>query len=329
MTYEYLETYVNLNEHTGIIFRRVEKEELESAEEIMGIEFPANLRKFYLDIGYGRIGRSVNQSVQDYYDFSSSNDILEPMHAASIFLKGRIKIEQPLTELFYKYFVPGEIPEVIFKEGELPFFEIADGSQFLIMKPLSDNPNAVYTESGILIEDSFERFIWRLYYEDPGYYCNIINCDLYKSIFKDSLKSLSPEGAAEELKEFVIRGPFPYEDIQDSVKDREKLIQRLHEEVFEEIKNAPPPPLSRSTDVYDDTNPEDHLMAWWQKDQQEALRQFTMILARDALVKRLEKGLDKIPLQVLKELMEKLLTKSDFHKAACLTLLRKRQEMTR
>jgi hypothetical protein len=294
--------------------------DISSCEEVLGFSLPSQLRDFYSMMGVGMIRSPHNPT--EGYKFYGLNEILHPKHMVELYLGEDIEWPTSVSQ-YYRH------PSAEFPPGELPFFEIADGSQFLIMKPLSDNPNAVYTESGILIEDSFERFIWRLYYEDPGYYCNIINCDLYKSIFKDSLKSLSPEGAAEELKEFVIRGPFPYEDIQDSVKDREKLIQRLHEEVFEEIKNAPPPPLSRSTDVYDDTNPEDHLMAWWQKDQQEALRQFTMILARDALVKRLEKGLDKIPLQVLKELMEKLLTKSDFHKATCLTLLRKRQEMTR
>ena len=42
------------------------------------------------------------------------------------------------------------------------------------MKLNSDNPNAVWALGNIKIEDSFEKFIWRLYYEDPTYYGQII-----------------------------------------------------------------------------------------------------------------------------------------------------------
>ena len=44
------------------------------------------------------------------------------------------------------------------------------------MKLNSENPNAVW-DWDTKIEDSFERFIWRLYYEDPGYYGEIITAD--------------------------------------------------------------------------------------------------------------------------------------------------------
>ena len=44
------------------------------------------------------------------------------------------------------------------------------------MKLNSDNPNAVWTDgySPIKIEDSFEKFIWRLYYESPWFYDDFI-----------------------------------------------------------------------------------------------------------------------------------------------------------
>jgi hypothetical protein len=64
--------------------------------------------------------------------------------------------------------------ECIFKPGDLPFFELQDGSAFLTMQPLSANPNAVYRHHDIKIEDSFERFIWRMYYEDPRYFDAIV-----------------------------------------------------------------------------------------------------------------------------------------------------------
>ena len=44
----------------------------------------------------------------------------------------------------------------------------------MVLKPYSDNPNAVYTDTGILIEQSFEKFIWRLYYESPCFYDEIV-----------------------------------------------------------------------------------------------------------------------------------------------------------
>lgn len=56
------------------------------------------------------------------------------------------------------------------KPGDLPFFHIGDSSSFLFMKPQSSKPNAVYNEWGELVEGSFNRFIWRLYYESPDYY---------------------------------------------------------------------------------------------------------------------------------------------------------------
>jgi hypothetical protein len=59
--------------------------------------------------------------------------------------------------------------------GDLPFFEMYDSSYFLVMKPHSDNPNAIWTISNIKIEDSFEKFIWRLYYESPEFYGKIID----------------------------------------------------------------------------------------------------------------------------------------------------------
>jgi hypothetical protein len=50
------------------------------------------------------------------------------------------------------------------------------------MKANSDNPNAVYTDTGIKIEDSLERFIWRLYYESPRYYAKVISEYLDKKL---------------------------------------------------------------------------------------------------------------------------------------------------
>jgi hypothetical protein len=55
-------------------------------------------------------------------------------------------------------------------DGDILFFEIGDMSSFLMMKSKSEKPNAVYNIMGELIEEEFEKFIWRLYYESPTYY---------------------------------------------------------------------------------------------------------------------------------------------------------------
>jgi hypothetical protein len=62
---------------------------------------------------------------------------------------------------------------VEFEPDDLPFFEIADGNDFLFMRPQSDKPNAIYGLLNELIEEDFEKFIWRLYYESPTYYIEI------------------------------------------------------------------------------------------------------------------------------------------------------------
>ena len=53
---------------------------------------------------------------------------------------------------------------------DLPVFEIADGSSFMMMKPRSSNPNAVWYMGSEKIEDSFRDFIYKLYHDDPSYY---------------------------------------------------------------------------------------------------------------------------------------------------------------
>ena len=57
-------------------------------------------------------------------------------------------------------------------EDEMPFFEVGDLSSFLYMKPFTDNPNAVWGY-GEIIEEEFEKFIWRLYHESPTYYLHV------------------------------------------------------------------------------------------------------------------------------------------------------------
>ncbi len=142
------------------IFHPETEEEIENAEKVFGFPFPSQLRNFYQKIGYGSLTTPHNPPKD--YDFCNANDILPPFVAAN-FAKGILLWEGQhcwMAEETYELLEP----------GDLPFFEVGDSNYFLIIKPESYMPNAVYDMGGDLIEDSFEKFIWRLYYEDHSYY---------------------------------------------------------------------------------------------------------------------------------------------------------------
>ena len=138
--------------------------ELEEAEVILGRSFPDQLRKFYVDIGVGSLMKPHN--APEGYDSSVKNDILSPIAAAN-FSKGILEWED--QDLSYMK----ESTYELLEPGDLPFFEMYDSSHFLLMKLNSDNPNAVWFYD-TKIEDSFEKFIWRLYYESPSYYGDLM-----------------------------------------------------------------------------------------------------------------------------------------------------------
>ena len=172
-TYSYLKPYChrpgNSNNPTALIspfnsFGELYDGELAEAERILGQPFPKELKDFYKEIGVGKLMKSHN-SPSDYH-FSAVNEILSPISAAN-FAKGILFWEGQenwMAESAYEDLEP----------GDLPFFEIGDSCSFLLMKLNSDNPNAVWTHTGIKIEDSFEKFIWSLYYESPDFYGDII-----------------------------------------------------------------------------------------------------------------------------------------------------------
>jgi len=143
-------------------FWPVFKEELIKSEEELGIPFPQQLRTFYQSIGYGFLTHP--HTLPKGYSFFSTNRINSPNMISSIVLKG------PNSGL-----ILDEAYELL-QPSDLPFFEMYDSTHFLVMKPNSPNPNAVWTLGfqPIKIEDSFEKFIWRLYYESPDFYGSII-----------------------------------------------------------------------------------------------------------------------------------------------------------
>lgn len=126
---------------------------INKAEGRLGYSFPDELRQFYQEIGAGVFKHTHDFSV---IQKDHANRLLDPGSVADIKLLG---------------YDSGQIvPDVEFKEGDLPFFEVGDGDFFLVMRPKSESPNLVYDTIGNLIEESFEKFIWRLYYESPIFY---------------------------------------------------------------------------------------------------------------------------------------------------------------
>jgi hypothetical protein len=169
--YQYLKKYIpggsGVNDNW---FVPIHKEEILQVEKNMELSFPNQLREFYLEIGRGMI-RSPHNPPADY-DFYNSNEILPPLVVAN-FSKGILLWEGQ------EYWMAEDTYEML-EPGDLPFFEIGDSSRFLVMKTHSENPNAIWTDGiPLKIEDSFERFIWRLYYESPWFYDDIIE-DYYK-----------------------------------------------------------------------------------------------------------------------------------------------------
>lgn len=145
-------------------FDPVSAEEIKKGEKILGLPFPDQLKDFYYQVGHGNLTTPYNAPVD--YDFYSSNEILSPSVAAR-FAKGILEWENQT------HWMSQDTCEIL-EPGDLPFFEIHDSSNFLIMKLNSDNPNAVWALGNIKIEENFEKFIWRLYYESPSYYGDII-----------------------------------------------------------------------------------------------------------------------------------------------------------
>lgn len=151
--FSYLKPYVNNpSPIRKNIFYSVPIEHILEAEGQLGYPFPSQLKEFYQQIGYGVFRHNYDYS----HTINPSNRLIDPNSIAAIKLEG---------------FESGQIkPDVEFEADELPFFEVSGGGAiFFTLKPLSDNPNRVWDDDNIL-EESFERFIWRLYYERPDYY---------------------------------------------------------------------------------------------------------------------------------------------------------------
>ena len=136
-------------------FSPVNKEEIIEAENLIGFEFPTSLKKFWLEIGKGRLLTNNNKNYSGLV-----NDILSPIMIVNTILRKDESEELALPVLSY-------VLDMYLEEGDIPFMEVADSSDFLKMKRGSDG---IYDCGGDLLEESFEKFIWRLYHESAKYY---------------------------------------------------------------------------------------------------------------------------------------------------------------
>jgi hypothetical protein len=133
-------------------FFKIGTEELLAAERRLSYSFPAQLRRFYEEIGTGYLSQSpVTGKAAD------PNHVIRPMFVAALMC-----LDTP---------PPLEVPDFGgprngFPDGCLPFLDMGDGS-FLYLRPQSDNPNAVWGVRGDkLICNDLVEFFSRLY-EDP------------------------------------------------------------------------------------------------------------------------------------------------------------------
>ena len=153
----YLSQFITDKDHNlvGNEFFSIAQASILNAEKRLDYKFPSQLKNFYQTIGSGfLVSKYDTPDVVCGY----SNRIMDPESIADVLLEG---------------YDSGQLhPEAQFIEGDMPFFEIGEGRDFFVMRPKTDNPNAVYDMFGSLIEDSFERFIWLLYYESPTFYLN-------------------------------------------------------------------------------------------------------------------------------------------------------------
>lgn len=158
--YQYLRKYVNPPKEDPPrirnIFYPVHEESIKETEDVLKIVLPSELKEFYKEIGYGFLVAPENPP--ENYSFCNTNRINPPNVIKDILLEGQASglISQEAFETL--------------QPGDLPFFEIGDSSSFMIMKSNSENPNAVWFMGYEKVEDSFEKFIWNLYYDDPSYY---------------------------------------------------------------------------------------------------------------------------------------------------------------
>jgi hypothetical protein len=105
-------------------FWEVSDSRIDQFETTTGIKLPPELKRFYGLLGHGRIQLSRNGDWAEY----DLNIIVDPERLASLFLR---------TDPSF------DVDAGLVEDGDLPFFDIGSHS-YLVMRPFSENPDAVY-----------------------------------------------------------------------------------------------------------------------------------------------------------------------------------------
>lgn len=129
------------------ILNKVEEEKVLLAEERMGLLIPDELRKFYLQVGCGKI-YSLDNSI---------NRLMGPLSCADIRLREDVYEYDPDLEVYELY-----------EDDKMIFFEINEGVYALI--ELSNNEHNKIYFADELIADSLEEFLEKI--EDSNYWNN-------------------------------------------------------------------------------------------------------------------------------------------------------------
>lgn len=133
-------------------FWSVSADQLTQFETKTGVTLPPELRRFYEQVGHGRIQLGRNGEWAEF----DLNIIVEPERLTSLFLRTDPSFE-----------VDAELVE----EGDLPFFDMGIHS-YLVMRPNSDDPDAIYWPyDAVPISKDIWEFTNRLL-TDPRFYHN-------------------------------------------------------------------------------------------------------------------------------------------------------------
>ena len=125
-------------------FHPVSENEILQLESDIGFKIPSQLRKFYLDVGWGFLDVDSDGKYQNDYP----NNIVSP---------DRLRLFWKREEVSFQY------DSDLVDKDELAFFDMGD-FMYLVVRPFSNLPNAVYypRDSNPVSED-FESFIASLY----------------------------------------------------------------------------------------------------------------------------------------------------------------------
>lgn len=115
-------------------FYSLEATEIEAAEQRLGARFPAELRQFYVEIGYGFANRNETTAFQR---------IIDPESAADLHLREAFYEHDPDLDMYDE------------REGVL-FFEAVEGLYFEVRWGIADTSPVYFMETRI--SDSLQAF---------------------------------------------------------------------------------------------------------------------------------------------------------------------------